>query len=244
MSTLDEELTRLRHRGLAWNTPLSTGHADRLLDLLEVRPTDRLLDLGCGWGGLLLRALARQPGSTGVGVDINEGQLERGRELARLQGVSERVRFIATDVTRHVGDGDRAICIGASHAWGGTRAALTAFRTHLLPGGRGLFGDGFWMASPSPQLVNLLGDVSASLAELAEVAIAAGLRPLYIDTASELEWDEFEWNAFRGLEEFALSDPTDPIAKKARASADLRRAEYLRGYRGVLGFAYLVVARA
>ena len=46
--------TRMR-----WNVPLSPGHADLLLDRLALRPGQRLADLGCGWGALLRRAVAR-----------------------------------------------------------------------------------------------------------------------------------------------------------------------------------------
>jgi hypothetical protein len=89
----------------------------------------------------------------------------------------------------------------------------------------------------------MLGDLEHSLASLVDRTIAAGFRPLHADTASESEWDEFEWNTYRGLENFATKEPRDPLAPKARALADARRTEYLAGYRGTLGFAYIVLTK-
>jgi ubiquinone/menaquinone biosynthesis C-methylase UbiE len=239
----EARLSELLHVKLAFNSPLSDDHADRLLDLLEIRPGMRIIDLGCGWGELLLRALAKSWEASGEGVDKDEVALKRGRESAARRGLSDRVRFIAADLPQYQSVADRLVCIGASHAWGGTEGALGAVQRHLVSGGKALYGDGFWRAPPPPQLVKLLGDHQQSVADLIDRAVAAGFRPLFVDTASVGEWDDFEWGTYRGLEEFALDNPSAPLASKARKRADLRRDEYLRGYRGLLGFAYLILAK-
>ncbi|MCI4369347.1 MAG: methyltransferase domain-containing protein [Thermoplasmata archaeon] len=242
--TPDGRLAQLRRRDLAWNTPLSTAHADRLLGHLRLSAGDRILELGCGWGGLLLRAVARTPGASAQGVDNNPDVLDRGRRHAEELGLAERVSFIAEDAKHFPAVSGRLICIGASHAWGGTDAALSGFRDHLSPRGLGLFGDGFWLRSPSTGNITMFGELAGSLAALVEKAVAAGLGPLYVDCATEAEWDDFEWTGIRGLEEFARDAPDDPLAKRALVEAETRRAEYLQGYRGVLGFAYLIVTTA
>ncbi|WP_346537033.1 class I SAM-dependent methyltransferase [Micromonospora sp. DPT] len=53
-----EGLAALRYARMRWNTPLSEQHAALLLQRLDIRPGTRVLDLGCGWGELLLRAVA------------------------------------------------------------------------------------------------------------------------------------------------------------------------------------------
>jgi len=242
MGTPDPGLSELRHRDLRWNTPLSAAHADRLIDFLDLGEGDRLVDLGCGWGALLLRALTRRPGTTGEGLDTDEGQLARARSLADSMGLADRATFTRADVTKFSRQAERAICIGAAHAWGSTGPALTALRSHLAPRGRLLFGEGFWTRPPSPQLRQIFGALPTSLAALVDEALKAGLRPVHADVASEAEWDEFEWTALRALEEFAARNPADPRAGAAREEAERRRREYLHGYRGVLGFGYLVLA--
>ncbi len=174
---------------------------------------------------------------------MNGRELDRARVLATKRGLSDRVGFYSADISHTTAHADRVICIGSSHAWHGSARALAALSRHLRPGGRGLYGDGFWVSPPSRQLVEMLGELPASLAELVEQAEGAGLRVLDADTASLREWDEFERGCCRGLEEFARRNPTDPLAAEATTEASTRRTEYRSGYRGVLGFAYLVVGR-
>src|SRR5437763_13329002 len=65
----DPESAEVIYGRMRWNTPLSENHADLLLDRMRLAEGDQILDLGCGWGELLLRAVARVPDATGTGVD-------------------------------------------------------------------------------------------------------------------------------------------------------------------------------
>ncbi|MGI8751043.1 MAG: SAM-dependent methyltransferase [Acidimicrobiales bacterium] len=80
---------------MLWNTPLSEGHARLLLERLEVEPGTSVLDLGCGWGELLIRAVnaASHPErpARGIGVDTEASSLERGRALAAERGLDQRI---------------------------------------------------------------------------------------------------------------------------------------------------------
>lgn len=59
-----------------------TEMAARLLDLAELKPGERLLDVGCGTG-IVARTAAARVGSAGrvAGLDINEGMLRVARRL-------------------------------------------------------------------------------------------------------------------------------------------------------------------
>ena len=83
MSTLDD-LTSARYERMRWNTPLSQTHADLLLQRLGIPAGARVVDLGCGWGELLMQAVSTDDtgSTTGTGVDIDAEALTRGRPLA------------------------------------------------------------------------------------------------------------------------------------------------------------------
>jgi hypothetical protein len=190
---------------------------------------------------LLLQALARAPAAKAIGVDVDRSELAKARTIAEERGLATRVTFVPHDATKYDGSADRVLCIGAAHAWGGTEAALSRLRSKTAPKGLLLFGDGFWMRAPAKRLVETFGPLSSSLDELAGKAKAAGWRTLYADSADPAEWDEFEEASYRGLERFAKRAPDHPFSKPAREMASRRRREYYDGYRGVLGFAYLIL---
>jgi hypothetical protein len=110
------------------------------------------------------------------------------------------------------------------------------------PGGRLLFGDGYWQTEPSPQAQAIFGSLS-SLAAVVGYASALGWRVLHVSSADQREWDEFESEWRRGREEWLLDNPSGEQAETLREQLDERLQEYLSIYRGVLGFCYLVLAR-
>jgi SAM-dependent methyltransferase len=237
-------LERATYARMRWNAPLSEAHATLLLDRLEVGDGDLVLDLGCGWGELLMRAVAGGGSSTtGVGIDTNAELLERGRALAAERGLEPQVRFIRVLAEEWTEPADRVLCVGASHAWGGSERALSALTDSVAPGGVLLFGDGCWERPPTGAAWGLFGGSVRPLAEVVEHAVAAGWRTRHLSTADQLEWDEFEsaWRA--GREDWLRANPHDPRAPSLRAELDARLIEYVRVYRGVLGFCYLILTR-
>jgi cyclopropane-fatty-acyl-phospholipid synthase len=63
---------------------------------LRLREGERLLDIGCGWGGMLMHA-AQRHGVEGLGVTLSRAQLELGRERIRQAGLEGRVRLELCD---------------------------------------------------------------------------------------------------------------------------------------------------
>ena len=237
------DLEQARYAGMRWNTPLSEAHAAVLLDRLAVRPGDVVLDLGCGWGELLLRAVAGAAEARGIGVDTAVGLLERGRALAAERGLDRRLRFAEGTAEDWKEPADRVLCVGASHAWGSSELALAELAKLVRPGGRLLFGDGCWERPLTGAAWGLFGASVRPLAEIVGHAVAAGWRVLDLSTADQREWDEFESTWRAGREDWLWANPHDPRAPSVRAELDARLAEYVGVYRGVLGFCYLVLSR-
>jgi SAM-dependent methyltransferase len=243
--TDEDELAEAKVAAMRWNTPLGEAHAELLLERLEVPEHGSILDLGCGWGELLIRAVQsdRSASSTGVGVDTYPADVEHARRAAADRGLGDRVRVVEASAVGWRESADRVICIGSSHIWGGTEAALTALALNVSPGGRLLFGDGFWKRDPSEAAVEIFGQEVVGLGGLVRLAHAAGWDVLHLSEADQLEWDDFESTWRLGRHRWLAEHPADPGAPALRETLRNRVLEYLDVYRGVLGFCYLVLRR-
>ncbi len=80
-------------------TPYHARMVDRLLDLAALRPTDRVLDLGCGPGNLAFAAAHHVPRGSVTGIDLAEGMVNFATAKAGKLGLSN-VRFHAMDGRR------------------------------------------------------------------------------------------------------------------------------------------------
>lgn len=63
---------------------------------LRLRPGDRFLDVGCGWGALVIHA-ARHYGVTALGITLSEAQASLARERIAAAGLSGRCRVEIRD---------------------------------------------------------------------------------------------------------------------------------------------------
>ena len=63
---------------------------------LALAPGQRVLDIGCGWGGMAIY-LARHAGVSVLGITLSEEQLALARERAAAAGVADTVRFELID---------------------------------------------------------------------------------------------------------------------------------------------------
>jgi cyclopropane-fatty-acyl-phospholipid synthase len=82
---------------------------------LALKPGQRVLDIGCGWGGMALY-LNRLAGVEVLGITLSEEQLKLARERAAAAGVADKVRFELMDyrvlAKRAPGYFDRIVSVG------------------------------------------------------------------------------------------------------------------------------------
>ena len=84
------------------------GHIARKLRLA---PGMRVLDIGCGWGGMAL-TLAQDYGAEVTGITLSEEQLSVARERVRRLGLDDRISIELRDYREVEGTFDRVVSVG------------------------------------------------------------------------------------------------------------------------------------
>ncbi|MEU2117687.1 methyltransferase [Streptomyces sp. NPDC016459] len=238
---------------LTFHGPLSEARATRMIERLAATEPADVLDIGCGWGELLLRVLEAAPAAKGAGIDINAEDLARGRALAEARGLADRGEFVEESALgTDRGPVDAILCLGSSQALCDPEqphdpaAALRELRRLVRPGGRVVLGEGFWERTPTEEeLAGMWPGANAgdhlSLGALVDLAIEAGFRPAWIETGSAEEWEEFESGYRYDTEVWLAAHPDHPLAAETRERVDRQRSTWLSGYRRVLNMAYLTL---
>ncbi|MFF6995317.1 SAM-dependent methyltransferase [Streptomyces sp. NPDC008313] len=237
-----EEISTLAHTNHPIAAPLDDGAVRRLLSAGTPRGDERVLDLGCGGGEWLLRALDMRPRLRAEGVDISASALARARGKARALGVDDRLTLHRADAAEFTAPHayDLVVSVGATHAFGGLAATLEAARGHLAPGGRVLVGDGFWEGEPTAEAVDMLGEF-APLPVTVQRVVDAGWTPVDGHVSTRGELDAYEWAWTGSLASWALDHPDHPDSGQALEAATAHRDEWLRVCRDVFGFVCLLL---
>ncbi|WP_459203680.1 class I SAM-dependent methyltransferase [Ralstonia pseudosolanacearum] len=84
---------------------------DHILTKIRLQPDQTLLDIGCGWGALVLRA-AQQFGARCLGVTLSQNQFDLARERVRAAGLEDRVEIRLQDYRDLTGAFDRITSVG------------------------------------------------------------------------------------------------------------------------------------
>jgi len=109
---------------------------DMICRKLRLKPGERLLDIGCGWGGLICHA-ARRYGVTAHGVTLSEAQYRFATEKIARLGLQDRVTVALQDYRALSGEFDKIASIGMFEHVGsaGHGAYFTRMRDLLKPRG-------------------------------------------------------------------------------------------------------------
>ncbi|MCP5294686.1 MAG: class I SAM-dependent methyltransferase [Zoogloeaceae bacterium] len=137
---LDETMTYSSALFASADEPLAEAQRRkyrRILDQLDARPGQTVLEIGCGWGGFAEIA-AREYGCKVLGVTLSASQLAFARQRSRDGGYADRVDFELCDYRDVRGSYDHIVSIEMLEAvgerfWKGYFGQLAE---RLKPGGR------------------------------------------------------------------------------------------------------------
>lgn len=236
-----QRFSAIAHEEHVFLNPIGEETADRFLERIPLAPGDRVLDVGCGSAEMLLRLIERR-GVRGVGVDPNPYFLERARAAARARasnGALELHQCAIEEYARPAEGFAATLCVGATYAFGGYRAALGGLAALVRPGGTLLIGEGYWKQEPATEYLATFGGTQNECGTHpgnVEQAIAAGLTPLADSVASEVEWEQYEALYARTAEHWVEEHPDDPEAGEMLAHVRRWRQAFLRWGRHTMGF--------
>ncbi len=111
---------------------------DRICRRLRLQPGETLLDIGCGWGGLLCHA-GRYYGVRAHGVTLSAAQIEHARARIRSLGLEDRVTVELSDCMGHEGRYDKIACIEMLEHVGVPHIPAYVAKAHSMLRGGGIF---------------------------------------------------------------------------------------------------------
>jgi SAM-dependent methyltransferase len=121
------------------------GLAPQLVGLLEALGFDRVLDIGCGGGQLLMTLASEQRDFRGIGIDTNRNMVATARRRAAALDLADRLQFrhgraeqLGRALTKVARDQIQGICaVSVANAYFGSQTRIDDFFTALktaLPG--------------------------------------------------------------------------------------------------------------
>lgn len=78
---------------------------------LLLEPGQKVLDIGCGWGGMALY-LAREYNVEVIGLTLSDDQFTHAQQRAESMGLTQQVTFLKEDYREHQGAYDAIVSVG------------------------------------------------------------------------------------------------------------------------------------
>mgnify|MGYP001223403552 CR=1 FL=1 len=90
---------------------------DHIIKKLDLKNGMKVLDVGCGWGGLAFE-IARKSGCEVLGISLSKNQIKYATEKARELNLDNQVKFEYLDYRKVTGKFDRVTSVGALEHFG------------------------------------------------------------------------------------------------------------------------------
>jgi ubiquinone/menaquinone biosynthesis C-methylase UbiE len=230
-----------------------TLHSAKIFPSLAVRPGDKVLDAGCGFGDTAIQ-LSRLVGPTGsvLGIDCCEGFLAYGRQDAKAAGLSN-VSFLEADVQSYPFKPEYDFCFSrfGTQFFENPVAGLRNMRKSLKPGGimtmivwRGI-ADNPWLGHAKQLVLKFLpppGDNALSCGpgpfSMADTGVVS--KQLEIAGYTDIQFEQIDAQVFVGKDlddaaAFQLAiGPAGEVYREAGKLAEARHDEIVQALKAEL----------
>ena len=221
--------------------PLSRQKLDTAIEMLNLNPQSRVLDLAAAKGELFIRILERyQCGGDAIEPSPLFQALIRAEIAGRIDGT--KVQLIEAEAYEHEVESetyDLIVCIN-SRPYGDLRETLAKAWAMVRTGGRVLLGEWHWTDDePNPDYMDFLGcgeDAYCTHDQVVAMAVKEDFTPMYINTATRDEIDHYEGLSTYAVERWLRANPGDPHASAIRERSRKWRDAFLKWGRYELGF--------
>lgn len=135
-----------------FNNPISSAKMNKLLDLLALKPANRVLDIGAGNCEISIRLIEKY-GVHATAIEIHEQDIKEAQINATGRIPLNKLDIIKQDVNTAIKNYDNnhfdlGICIGATHAIGNYHTTISALKKYVKKGGLILIADCYWKIPP------------------------------------------------------------------------------------------------
>lgn len=224
--------------------PMTPEKVVRAGSLLDLRPGQRVIDFGSGFGEVLA-LWAQAYGIGGVGIDLRPKACERATRKIAALGLSGRIKIVCGDAAVYPFDPgayDVAACIGATFIFGSYRQSLAALRRAIRPDGRLILGQPYWRTSLVPPDLARNEPLFMPEAEIFRQTREEGLEVFGLIRSTEEDWDRYESDNWRGLLLWLRQNPDHPDRQQVLDHLHESQDEYATIGREYIGWALYLLA--
>ena len=239
----------ITHREHVLCNPMSSEKLSRLVGLLRLPESARVVDVACGKGEFLIR-LAEAYSVHGTGIDLSPFFIAAAQKQLEVRAPDADITFQEMDGADFRPDKPHsfalASCIGASWVFGGHAATLEALSTMVEPGGWVVVGEPYWLRDPHEDYLEASGVARGDFETHSgnvEAGELQGLELVHTLVSNADEWDTYEGLQWYATAEHARSHQDDQDLPELLERVAKQKATYLRWGRDTLGWAIYVFRR-
>ena len=204
---------------------------------------NKVIDFGCGFAEPLI-LWAERFGISGVGIDIRPYACERAKNKIMERGLSDRLEVVCGDAAHYVyppHSFDLVSCIGATFIWGTFRDAVHAMKNAILPTGRLVIGEAYWLMDDIPVEFRSQQTEVTTEVELLQGARQEGFDFEYVLHSNHDEWVRYEADNWYALLRWIEDNPEHPERQQVIDHLHESQDEYARYGRMYLGWAIYIL---